>query len=152
MESEPIRASIAFKTIAEFIVLSSTQLGGFVDLIDDAKWKANVYISGIAKVVDIKSYDFIKHRVKFPEAIRSIYIRFGILNLFNPHRPNGSYRLDLAIYEERCVCKMLLDLAKAEGLTQMTNIFLDGKEIDKLDKEFIDKLPFSGIFEGTYIC
>jgi uncharacterized protein (UPF0262 family) len=90
----------------------------------DAKWKANVYITGIARVVDIKCYDFIKHRVKFPEAIRDIYIRFGILNLFSPHRPNGSYRLDLSIFEERIVCKILLDLAKSEGLAQMTNVFL----------------------------
>jgi hypothetical protein len=118
----------------------------------DAKWKSNVYITGIARVVDIKCFDFIKHRVKFPEAIRDIYIRFGILNLFNPHRPNGSYRLDLSIYEEKIVCKMLLDLSKVEGLTQMTNVFLDGKEYEKIDKEFIDKLPQSGIFEGTYIC
>lgn len=152
MEEDSVKAALSFKAVAEFITMTSDQLGGIVDLIDDAKWKANVYICGIAKVVDIKSYDFIKHRVKFPEAIRDIYIRFGILNLFNPHRPNGSYRLDLAIFEERCVCKMLLDLAKSEGLTQMTNIFLEGKEIEKLDKEFIDKLPSSGIFEGTYIC
>lgn len=47
---------------------------------------------------------------------------------------------------------MLLELAKAEGLAQMTNVFLEGKEIEKVDKEFIDKLPMTGIFEGTYIC
>jgi hypothetical protein len=76
-----------------------------------------VYIGGIGRVHDYKNYDFIKHRVKFPEAIRKIYKRFGILNLFNPNRPNGSYRLDLSLYEEKIVCKMLLELAKAEGYT-----------------------------------
>ena len=76
-----------------------------------------MYISGIGRVWDYKNYDFIKHRIKFPDAIREIYKRFGILNLFNPFRPNGSYRLDLSLYEEKIVCKMLLDLAKAEGLT-----------------------------------
>jgi hypothetical protein len=81
----------------------------------DATWKTEVYIAGIARVVDYKNYDFIKHRVKFPEAIREIYKRFGILNLFNPFRPNGSYRLDLSLYEERVVCKMLFELAKQEG-------------------------------------
>ena len=74
-----------------------------------------MYLVGISKVVDYKNYDFIKHRVKFPEAIRDIYKRFGILNLFNPHRPNGSYKLDLSIYEEKIVCKILLELAKGEG-------------------------------------
>jgi hypothetical protein len=76
-----------------------------------------VYLAGIGRICDYKNYDFIKHRVKFPEAIREIYKRFGILNLFNPHRPNGSYRLDLSIFEEKIVCKMLLELAKWEGFT-----------------------------------
>jgi len=62
--------------------------------------KTEIYISGISRIIDYKNFDFIKHRVKFPEAIREIYKRFGILNLFNPFRPNGSYRLDLSIYEE----------------------------------------------------
>jgi hypothetical protein len=74
-----------------------------------------VFISGVACLADPRNYDFIKHRVKFPEAIRAIYRRFGILNLFNPFRPNGSYRLDLSVYEEKIVCKMLLELAKMEG-------------------------------------
>jgi hypothetical protein len=103
-------------------------------------------------VCDYKNYDFIKHRVKYPEAIREIYKRFGILNLFNPHRPNGSYRLDMDIFEERIVCKMLLELAKAEGVAQMTNIQFDGKAVETLNKEFTDKIGDKGVFEGTYIC
>ena len=34
----------------------------------------------------------------------------------------------------------------------MTNVHLDGKPIDAINKEFIDKLPDKGVFEGTYIC
>lgn len=90
--------------------------------------------------------------MKFPEAIKEIYKRFGILNLFNPFRPNGSYRLDLGVFEEKLVCKILLELAKAEGLTQFTNVSMDGKSTETLNKEFIDKLNDSGVFEGTYIC
>ncbi len=109
-------------------------------------------MAGISRVIDYRNYDFLKHRVKFPEAIREIYKRFGILNLFNTLRPNGSYRLDLAIYEERMVCKMLLELAKAEGYSQMANVFLDGKAVETVNKEFLDKLSDKGVFEGTYIC
>ena len=90
--------------------------------------------------------------MKYPEAIREIYKRFGILNLFNTFRPNGSYRLDLSIYEEKIVCKILFELAKVEGYTQMTNVTLDGKQYETVNKEFADKLGDSGIFEGTYIC
>jgi hypothetical protein len=90
--------------------------------------------------------------VKFPEAIIDIYKRFGILNLFNTFRPNGSYRLDLSVYEERTVCKILFELARQEGFAQMTNVHLDGKPHETVNKEFMDKLGDSGIFEGTYIC
>lgn len=83
----------------------------------DPIWKTEIYLSGIARVYDYRNYDFIKHRVKFPEAIQSLYKRFGIINLFNPFRPNGSYRLDLSIFEERIVSKILIELAKQEGLT-----------------------------------
>lgn len=35
----------------------------------------------------------------------------------------------------------------------MTNVQLNGKAVDKVDKEFVDKLnEKGGIFEGTYIC
>jgi len=134
------------------LAFRSDQLGQIVDLFDECEWKTEVYIGGITRTVDYKNYDFIKHRVKFPDAIRDIYRRFGILNLFNPFRPNGSYRLDLGLYEERTVCKILLELAKAEGYAQMTNVQLNGKGVEHVNKDFIDKLPESGVFEGTYIC
>lgn len=143
------------------MTLRSEQLAQFVDLIDgilyqlnfiDPQWKTEVYLSGIARVYDYRNYDFVKHKAKYPEAIMSIYKRFGIINLFNPFRPNGSYRLDLSVYEEKIVCKILLELAKQEGLTQFTNVHFDGKPIEPLTKEFIDKLGETGVFEGTYIC
>jgi len=94
----------------------SEQLEMLFDMFEDCQWKAEIYIKGITRIHDIRNFDFVKRKIEFPDAVRSIYMRFGILNLFNPHRPNGSYRLDLSIYEERVVCKMLLELAKAEGL------------------------------------
>eukprot|EP00347_Sterkiella_histriomuscorum_P017989 403347211 len=142
----------AFQSISEFLTLRSEQLAQFVDLIDDPMWKTEIFCNGVGIIYDYRNNDFIKHRVKFPEAIRDIYKRFGILNLFNPFRPNGSYRLDLQIYEERIVCKILLELAKQEGFAQMTNVSMDGKGMETVSKEFVDKLGESGVFEGTYIC
>ena len=120
------------------ITLRSEQLGLLIDLFEgnyfnlqwiniDPIWKTEAYIAGVGCVYDYRNYDFIKHRVKFPEAIRDIYKRFGILNLFNTFRPNGSYRLDLSIHEEKTVCKILFELAKVEGFGQMTNVTLNGK-------------------------
>ena len=60
----------------------------------------------------------------------------------------------MSIYEEKIVCKILMELARVEGYQQMTNVHLDGKDVDTINKEFSDKLleKNKGIFEGTYIC
>lgn len=33
----------------------------------------------------------------------------------------------------------------------MTNVVLDGKPYTEIDKEFSDKLPDDGIFEGSFV-
>jgi hypothetical protein len=44
-----------------------------------------------------------------------LYKRLGIFNMFCPHRPEGEYVLNLAVYEEKQVAKLLSEIAKAEG-------------------------------------
>ena len=151
MEGNLENQIISFRALSEYLVISCEQLGSFVELIDDPQWKTEWFIAGVGRTYDIKNYDFIKKKWKFPETSKQIYNRFGIYNLFNPHRWTGSYRLDLEIYEERQVCKILLELAKTEGLKFMTNVVLDGKTFTEIDKEFVDKLPEEGIFEGSYV-
>ena len=34
----------------------------------------------------------------------------------------------------------------------MTSVQLDNKPVETINKEFVDKLPDKGIFEGTYVC
>lgn len=89
--------------------------------------------------------------MKFPTAIRDVYQSFGILNLFSPFRPNGSYLLNLAIFEEKVVLKMLLDLCKGEGFPNFTEIKLNNKVVE-VNAEFAATLPETGMFEGTYVC
>ena len=61
--------------------------------------------------------------------------------------------MNFSIYEEKIVCKMLCELARKEGLaTNMINIKLNGKPMEKLTPDFIRKLPDAGVFEGTYFC
>lgn len=96
--------------------------------------------------------DFIKHQAKHPEVMQKLYRQFGILNLFCPFRPNGCYMLNLAIYEERAVCRMLCELAKGESLVFMSDIKMDGKPVEKLTMEFAKRVPEVGVFEGTYFC
>ena len=142
---------ISFRALSEYLVISSKQLSMFVELIDDPKWIAEWYIAGVGRIFDIRNFDFIKKKWKYPESSKEIYNRFGIFNLFNPHKCTGSYRLDLSIYEERIVCLMLLELAKAEGYQYMTNVLLNSKSISEINKEFVDNLPQEGVFEGSYV-
>lgn len=123
----------------------------------DAEWRINVFFSGISRCHDFRNYDFVKHASQCrQEVMRALYERFGILNLFNPLRPNGSYKLDMAKYEERMVCKMLCELAKQEGFGNIESIKFEGKDVEKLTPDLIRTLTNSktpeGIFEGTYVC
>ena len=80
-----------------------------------------------------------------------VYSAFGILNLFSPHRPDGSYMLKLNVYEERIVCKILCELSRAEGWANLSNTKLNGKPLD-VNNDFISEMPETGAFEGTYQC
>jgi hypothetical protein len=108
-------------------------------------------MSGVGRLWDCQNQDFIKHKMKFPEAIRDVYKSFGILNLFSPFRPNGSYLLKLDIFEEKVVLKMLLELCRGEGWGNMTEIKMNNKVIE-VNAEFSSSLPETGTFEGTYVC
>ena len=65
-----------------------------------------------------------------------LYEAFGILNLFCPYRPDGSYMFKMNIYEERMVCKILCELAKAEGWQYFKETKMNGKPIE-VDFEFL---------------
>jgi hypothetical protein len=123
-----------------------------IDLIDEVNWKFEVYMAGVGRLVDYKNYDFIKHKMKFPEGMARLYSSFGILNLFCPFRPNGSYLFKLDVYEERLVCKMLLELSKAEGWGNWSEMKMNGKKLEEVNADFMANLKEDGTFEGTYIC
>lgn len=123
-----------------------------MDLIDEVNWKFEVYLAGIGRVVDYQNFDFIKHRMNFPEGMVRLYEAFGILNLFCPYRPNGSYLFRLEVYEERLVCKILLELSKSEGWKNWQEVKVNGKKMDEVNGDFLANLPDKGTFEGTYIC
>ena len=102
---------------------------------------------------DYHNYDFAKHRMQNQKAIIKTYEAFGILNLFSPQRPNGAYLLKMDVYEERLVCKILLELSKGEGWGNMTEVKVNGKAMaDGVNGDFLSALPDTGVFEGTYNC
>lgn len=57
------------------------------------------------------------------------------------------------VYEERLVCKILLELSKGEGWGNMTEVKVNGKAMaDGVNGDFLSALPDTGVFEGTYNC
>lgn len=109
-------------------------------------------MAGIGRVWDQQNYDFIKHKMKFQKGIIRTYESFGILNMFCPYRPNGSYLLHFELFEEKQVLKMLIDLCKGEGWANMKDIKVNGKAMEKIDADFAANMPDKGTFEGTYVC
>ena len=124
----------------------------FIDLIDDPHWKFGVYMAGVGRMCDYTNFDFVKHRMKNKKAIEMAYQSFGVLNMFSPFRANGAYLLKLDVFEEKQVLKMLFELCKGEGWANMKDVKLNGKPVDAVNSEFVQNLPPTGIFEGTYIC
>lgn len=71
--------------------------------------------------------------------------------MFNPTRPDGEYLLDLAVYEEKMIAKLLCELARAEGFANMTNVKVPGiGVVEKMSQDIARTLPDSGNFECAY--
>ena len=66
-----------------------------------------------SKITDIHNFDLILKELD-PKEQGCLYCRLGWLNIFNPARPERSYELNMAIWEERMVAKALLQLAFVE--------------------------------------
>ena len=94
-------------------------------------------IAGIGRCWDYQNWNQVKHHCHTQEVKSQLYRRFGILNMFSPKEPNGCYTLDLSIFEEKTVAKMLVELARQEGLQFMSEVKLGSKSYDKLTGEVI---------------
>jgi hypothetical protein len=93
----------------------------------------------------------VKHYSKTPEVSQLLYKRLGIFNMFNPMRPDGEYLLNLGIYEEKMIAKLLCELAKAEGYANMTNVKVPGVgAVEKMSNDVARSLPDTGNFECAY--
>ena len=88
----------------------------------------------------------------YPEVAAACYKSFGIFNLFNPTRPDGDYLLNLTIYEELQIAKLLCELARAEGWVMLSAVKLNNKVIEKMTFEISKTLSEFRTFECKYAC
>lgn len=133
------------------LVFSCEQLFDFADVFTVPEHRADVLITGLGRTWDYRNRDMVKHHAKSPEVSKMLYQRIGILNMFNPLRPDGEYLLNLGIYEEKMVAKLLCELAKSEGFQLMTDIKVPGQgAVEKMTNEIARALPDYGNFECKY--
>lgn len=123
-----------------------------IELHEDSTYRVEIYCIGIGRITDVQNYDFIKLMMKPQDdkGMKEIYKRVGIINLFSPYHPEGSYELNLQFYEERMVFNMLCELAKKEGMDCIVSILYNKKSVDKT--EFIGAAHKDGIVELVYSC
>ncbi len=62
------------------------------------------------RVFDLHNFDLVM-RTLSPREAACVYCRLGILNVFNPCKPEGSVALDLSRHEERVVAKMMVRMS-----------------------------------------
>lgn len=141
-----------FRCVADFLTFSTKQLFDFADAVKGNHWRTEVLLAGLGRCHDFKNIDMVKHRAKTAEVSKALYKQLGIFNMFCPYRPDGDYLLNLAVYEEKMVAKLLCELCRSEGWALMTGIKVAGATIEKMSNDTMRSLPDSGNFECTYQC
>lgn len=106
-------------------------------MVDDPEWRVEVFLAGMSRCHDFKNLDMIKKIIRTEGESKLLYKKVGILNLFNPYRPNGDYLLNMAVYEEKTVAKILCELAKSEGWNNMSGLKIGGQTIEKASNEVL---------------
>ena len=76
-------------------------------------YRVELVVSLFPRLVDVHNFEIVLNKLS-PEEAGCVYARLGWLNIFNPMKPEGSYCLDLSVWEERQVAKGLIVLAVAE--------------------------------------
>lgn len=80
---------------------------------DFGSYRSEIVALLFERIVDTHNFDLVL-RVLEPYEVAAVIARIGWLNIFNPMKPEGCIELNLAIYEERAIVKMLNTLATIE--------------------------------------
>lgn len=76
-------------------------------------YRVELVILLFSRVLDVHNMDLVFAELS-PYEVACIYCRMGILNFFNPLKPEGSICLDLSKHDERIVAKILAFLSTIE--------------------------------------
>lgn len=109
------------------------------------------------RIIDIHNFECVLETLT-PVEVACVQCRLGMLNLYNPCKPEGSWELDLSRREERLIVKTLCVLATHEPGDNWTyNTFRWQRDMDsmpgwELTQPWLTEegLPIRGILNVTY--
>jgi hypothetical protein len=97
----------------EMLVLLFHDLGTLPTSNNFGTYRVELIVGLFSNIVDLHNFEIVLRHLSSYE-VACIYCRIGILNIFNPMKPEGSFQLDLSRYDERMVVKMLAQLSVIE--------------------------------------
>lgn len=97
----------------EMLVVIFEEYGSLPMSDDFGTYRVELIVQLFGCVIDLHHFEIVMRRLTSLEAA-CVICRLGILNIFNPMKPEGSYELDLSQRDHRVVVKMLAQLAIVE--------------------------------------
>ena len=76
-------------------------------------YRVEVIVSLFPRVFDLHNFELVL-KLLSPHELAYLYCRIGRLNIFNPMKPEGAVELNLALFEERQLAKILVTLSVIE--------------------------------------
>lgn len=80
---------------------------------DWGTYRVELIVSLFSRLKDVHNFEVVIAQLTIEEHAM-VLARIGILNIFNPLKPEGGYSLDLSLWEERQVAKILVHFACVE--------------------------------------
>jgi hypothetical protein len=121
-------------------------------------YRVDLVVQLFERLVDRHNFDLVLRLLK-AEEVASVTARIGWLNFFCPLKPEGCLELNLAIYEERLIAKMINTLATVEPGDNWPRKQFRWKHSDEpmpgweLKLTWMEDLPNgAGLPERGYMC
>ena len=95
---------------------------GTVMRTDFGSYRVELIVLLYTRLIDIHNFEFVLMNLTATEHA-AVIARIGLLNLFNPWKPEGAFQLDLSRWEERQIAKMLAHLSIIEPVLNNTFFF-----------------------------
>ena len=84
-------------------------------------YRVELVVALYSRLIDLHNFDLVARELT-PFEMGCVYCRLGMLNVFNPMKPEGAYELALGRWEERQIAKMAVVLSVVEPGINFENV------------------------------